>query len=185
MPKSIINSGEEKMEKAIEALQKELSLIRAGRANPNILNGVMVSYYGISTPLNQIASISVPEAQLLVIKPYDKTSLDDIQKAIQLADLNLVPQNDGTVIRVSFPALTEERRKEFVKDAKGVVEKSKISIRNIRRDLIDQLKKLEKDSEISEDELRIRSDEVQELTDKFIDKIDKIGKEKEQNIMEI
>lgn len=185
MPKSIINYGEEKMVKAVDALQKELSSIRTGRANPSVLNGVTVPYYGVPTPLNQIASVSVPEAQVLVIKPYDKSILGEVQKAIQLADLNLVPQNDGTVIRISFPQLTEERRKEFVKDAKSDTEKGKISIRNIRRDIIDQLKKLEKDSKISEDELRNYTDEVQKLTDKFIGKMDILCKEKEQNIMEI
>lgn len=185
MPKAIIKDGEEKMSKAVEALKKELSLIRTGRANPNILNGIKVNYYGVPTPLNQIASITVPEAQMLVIKPYDKAILKDIQKEIQLANLNLVPQNDGTVIRITFPPLTEERRKEFVKDAKACTEKGKIAVRNIRRTVLEQLKKLEKDGLISEDELRTYTDEVQKLTDKYIDNMDALGKEKEQNIMEI
>lgn len=185
MPQSIINMGEQKMEKTIDALQKEFALVRTGRANPTVLNGVNVSYYGSLTPINQIASITVPEAQQLVIKPFDKNSLKDIEKAIQLADLNLVPQNDGTVIRISFPALTETKRKDLAKSVKALGENNKIGIRNIRRDLIDQLKKLEKDSIISEDELKRNSDEVQKNTDKYIEKIDNLVKEKEKMIMEI
>lgn len=185
MPQSIINMGEQRMDKTIEALKKEFSLIRTSRANPNVLNGVNVSYYGTPTPINQVATISVPEAQLLMIKPYDKNVLKDIEKAIQLADLNLVPQNDGTVIRITFPPLTEQRRKEIVKDVKAKSEENKVGIRNIRRDLIDQLKKLEKDSVITEDELKRRSEEVQKLTDKYIEKIDALAKEKEKSVMEI
>jgi ribosome recycling factor len=137
------------------------------------------------TPLNQIAQISVPEAQILVIKPFDKYALKDIEKAIQLADLNLVPQSDGTVIRIMFPSLTEQRRKDLVKEVKTTGENNKIAIRNIRRDCVDQLKKLEKDSKISEDDLKRRSEEVQKLTDKYIEKIDALAKEKESSIMEI
>jgi len=185
MPQSIINMGEQRMDKTIEALKKEFSLIRTSRANPNVLNAVNVSYYGTPTPINQVATISVPEAQLLMIKPYDKNVLKDIEKAIQLADLNLVPQNDGTVIRITFPPLTEQRRKEIVKDVKAKSEENKVGIRNIRRDLIDQLKKLEKDSVITEDELKRRSEEVQKLTDKYIEKIDALAKEKEKSVMEI
>lgn len=185
MPQSIINMGEQKMEKTIEALKKEFALIRTSRANPTVLNGVNVSYYGSPTPLNQIASISVPEAQLLVVKPFDKNILKDIEKAIQLADLNLVPQNDGTVIRIVFPALTEARRKELAKEVKGKGENNKVGIRNIRRDVIDQLKKLEKDTVISEDELKKYTDDVQKITDKYIEKIDALVKEKEKMIMEI
>jgi ribosome recycling factor len=185
MPQSIINMGEQKMEKTIEALKKEFALIRTSRANPTVLNGVNVSYYGSPTPLNQIASISVPEAQLLLIKPFDKNILKDIEKAIQLADLNLVPQNDGTVIRIVFPALTEQRRKELAKEVKSKGENNKIGIRNIRRDVIEQLKKLEKDSAISEDELKKYTDDVQKITDKYIEKIDALVKEKEKTIMEI
>lgn len=185
MPQSILNSGEDRMNKAIVALNKDLSLIRTGRANPNVLNNVSVSYYGVPSPLNQIASITVPEATTLVIKPFDKTILRDVEKAIQQADLNLVPMNDGVVIRISFPPLTEQRRKEFVKEVKNLSENSKIAIRNIRRDLVDQMKKLEKDSAISEDELKRENDKIQKLTDKFIDKIDEVAKEKEKQIMEI
>ena len=185
MPENIINSGVQRMEKAIDALKKELALIRTGRANPSVLNSINVTYYGTPTPLNQIAGISVPEAQLLVIKPYDRSILEEIQKEIQKADLNLVPQSDGTVIRINFPQLTEERRKQLVKDVKNIAEKSKVSIRNIRRDMIDHLKKLEKDSAISEDELKIYSDDVQEHTDAHIESIDTVTKEKEASILEI
>lgn len=185
MPESIINTSEERMVKAIEALKKELALIRTGRANPTVLNGVHVEYYGSLMPLNQIASISVPEPQLLMIKPFDRNVLKGVEKAIQLADLNLVPQSDGTVIRITFPALTEARRKELVKDVKSVCENSKVAIRNIRRDAMDQLKQLEKESLISEDELKRRSDEEQKITDKFVEQVDALGKEKEKAIMEI
>lgn len=185
MPKSILNLGEDRMEKAIQAFSKELSQIRTGRANPAILNSVQVTYYGTPTPLNQIASISVPEATQLVIKPYDKSILKDIEKAIQMADLNLVPLNDGTVVRINFPPLTEQRRKEFVKDVKGLAENAKVSVRNIRRDMVDQMKKLEKDGHISEDDLKRENDNIQKITDKFTEEVDKIFKEKEKQIMEI
>lgn len=185
MPQTIIKLGEERMEKSLEALKKELALIRTGRANPTVLNAVQVMYYGALMPLNQIASISVPEAQLLMIKPFDRNVLKDIEKAIQLADLNLVPQNDGTVIRINFPPLTEARRKDLIKDAKAICEHNKVSIRNIRRDMMEELKEYEKESLISEDELKRRSEEVQKLTDKFIEKVDALGKDKEKSIMEI
>ncbi|HOH18031.1 MAG TPA: ribosome recycling factor, partial [Bacilli bacterium] len=176
MPQSIFNNGEERMEKALVALKKDLSLVRTGRANPGVLNAVMVSYYGVPSPLSQIAAISVPEAQLLVIKPYDRSSLKDIEKAIQLADLNLVPMNDGTVIRINFPALTEQRRKELVKDIKNMAEGTKVAIRNIRRDMVEQMKKLEKDSVISEDELKRHNDQIQKITDRFVEQTDVIAK---------
>lgn len=185
MPKSIIKAGEERMQKAIEAYKKDLSSVRTSRANPTILNGVSVSYYGTMTPLSQMAAISVPEPQLLVIKPYDKSILKDIEKAIQLADLNLVPQNDGTVVRITFPALTEQKRKELAKSVKTLAENAKIAIRNIRRDMNDQMKKLEKDGLISEDELKRENDNIQKSTDKFVEMVDQVAKEKEKSIMEI
>lgn len=185
MPQQIIKNGEERMEKAIQAFSNELSLIRTGRANPAILNNVQVTYYGMPTPLNQIATISVPEATQLVIKPFDKSILKDIEKAIQLADLNLVPINDGTVIRINFPPLTQERRKELAKEVKTLSENSKIAIRNIRRDMLEQMKKLEKDGLISEDELKRHTDNIQKITDKYIEEVDKIAKIKENQIMEI
>ena len=185
MPETILIVCEEKMEKTLESLKKEVSMIRTGRANPAVLNGVSVNYYGVDTPLNQISSISVPEAQTLMIKPYDKGILKDIEKAIQLADLNLVPQSDGTVIRINFPALTEARRKEICKDVKKLGEEAKVACRNIRRDLNDQLKKLEKNSEISEDELNNYNEEVQKLTDKFTAKCEELAKDKEKQVMQI
>lgn len=185
MPKEIMNQCEQKMQGTIEAVKKSLGKIRTGKANPSILNGVMVEYYGSPMPINQIASVSAPEAQMIVIKPYDKSILKGIEKAIQTANLGLNPQNDGDIVRVQIPALTEQTRKDLVKEAKKLAEDNKVAIRNVRRDAIDQLKKLEKDSLISEDELKRRSDEVQKLTDKYIENIDKLSKEKEQDIMSI
>lgn len=181
----IFESGEDKMNKTIIAYEKELGLVRTGRANPSILNNVSVMYYGTNTPLNQIASITVPEAQTLVIKPYDRSILKEIEKAIQLADLNLVPMNDGAIVRINFPALTEQRRKELVKEVKSLSENAKVNIRNVRRKMMDQIKQLEKDSEISEDDFKKESEKIQKLTDTFIEKIDEITKIKEKAILEI
>lgn len=185
MPEKVIKMGEEKMVKTIEALKKELALVRTGRANPSVLNNVSVVYYGTLTPLSQISSISVPEAQQIVIKPYDKGSLKDIEKAIQLADLNLVPQNDGVVIRINFPVLTEQRRKDLAKEVKVFAENAKVAIRNIRREVNDQLKKMEKDKVISEDDLKYFNEQSQKSTDKFIENVDVVAKDKEKQIMEI
>ncbi len=185
MPETIILTSEERMEKTLEVFKSDIALIRTGRANPQVLNPVKVNYYGVATPLNQMSSISVPEATQLMIKPYDKSTLKDIEKAILAADLNLTPLNDGVVIRINFPALTEQRRKEFVKEVKTKAENSKVAMRNIRRDAIEQLKKLEKDSLITEDELKNYSDDVQKLLDKEIAKIDAEAQNKEKQIMEI
>ena len=185
MPETIILTSEERMEKTLEVYKSDIALIRTGRANPQILSPVKVNYYGMPTPLNQMSTISVPEATQLMIKPYDKNSLKDIEKAILAADLNLTPLNDGVVIRINFPALTEQRRKEFVKEVKTKAENSKVAMRNIRRDAIEQLKKLEKDSLITEDELKKYSDDVQKLLDKEINKIDQEASNKEKQIMEI
>lgn len=183
MPKQIIKQGEEKMIKTIESLQKEFSTIRTGKANPSILNNVQVEYWGMMTPLIQVGTISVPDAQTIMIKPYDKSVLKNLEKAILTADLGFNPINDGDVIRIPIPPLTEEVRKNLSKDVKKIAENNKIAIRNIRRDILEQIKKLEKDSLISEDELKRYSDEVQKLTDKFIANIDTLAKEKEQAIM--
>lgn len=185
MPKQIINQCEEKMLKTIEALKKEFATIRTGKANPAVLNGVTVEYYGSAMPINQIASVSAPEPQMLVIKPYDKSILKAIEKAILTADLGFNPQNDGELVRISIPALTEQTRKELVKKAKKIAEDNKVAVRNIRRDAMDQLKKLEKDSLISEDELKRHGDSVQKLTDKYIENVDKSLSEKEKDIMSI
>jgi ribosome recycling factor len=185
MTKEVIKLGEDRMKKAIEALNRELSTLRAGRANPSLLEKISVDYYGAMTPINQLASISVPEARLLVIQPYDKTSLPDIEKAIQKSDLGLTPSNDGIIIRISIPSLTEERRKDLVKLVKRYGEDAKVVIRNIRRDVNDDLKKLQKDGEVTEDELRRSTDDVQKLTDKQISDIDKVTENKEKEIMEV
>ncbi len=185
MPKEIINQCEQKMQKSIEALKKDFATIRTGKANPAILNGITVEYYGSPMPINQIASVSAPEPQMILIKPYDKSILKAIEKAIQTSELGFNPQNDGDVVRIPIPALTEQTRKDLVKQAKKIAEENKVAIRNIRRDGMDQLKKLEKDSLISEDELKRRSDELQKVTDKYIENIDKAAAEKEKDIMSI
>ncbi|QFT88896.1 Ribosome-recycling factor [Bacillus sp. THAF10] len=185
MAAQIINAVKEKMEKAVQAYSRELASIRAGRASAALLDKVTVDYYGAPTPVNQLASLNVPEARLLVVQPYDKSSLGDIEKAIIKADLGLNPTNDGTVIRISIPALTEERRKELVKQVKKSSEDAKVAIRNIRRDGNDDLKKAEKNGEITEDELRGYTDDIQKQTDSFIAKVDTVTKEKEKEIMEV
>lgn len=185
MAKQTLNQVKEKMDKAIQALSRELATVRAGRANPALLDKITVDYYGAPTPLNQLSSITVPEARMLVIQPYDKSTLGDVEKAILKADLGLTPTNDGSIIRISIPALTEERRRDLTKLVKKYGEESKVAIRNIRRDGNDELKKLEKNGDITEDELRGNTDEVQKLTDDFITKIDAIIKEKEKEIMEV
>ncbi len=181
----MIANTKEKMKKAIQAYTRELASIRAGRASASLLDRVMVDYYGAPTPVNQLAGISTPEARLLVIQPYDKTILGDIEKAILKSDLGLNPSNDGSIIRLAIPQLTEERRKELVKVIKKESEEAKIAIRNIRRDGNDELKKLEKNGEITEDELRGYSDDIQKVTDEHIAKIDQITKDKEKEIMEV
>ena len=185
MAKQVIASTKERMDKAVQSLSRELATIRAGRANASILDKVTVDYYGAPTPINQLAGISVPEARLLVIQPYDKTVLGEIEKAILKSDLGLNPSNDGSIIRIAIPALTEERRKELVKLVKKEAEESKVAVRNIRRDGNDDLKKLEKNNEITEDELRGYSDDIQKITDVHIVKIDDVAKEKEKEIMSV
>ena len=145
MPKEIINQCEQKMQKSIEALKKDFATIRTGKANPAVLNGITVEYYGSPMPINQIASVSAPEPQMILIKPYDKSILKAIEKAIQTSELGFNPQNDGDVVRIPIPALTEQTRKDLVKQAKKIAEENKVAIRNIRREGMDQLKKLEKD----------------------------------------
>jgi ribosome recycling factor len=185
MPKQVIANTKEKMKKAIQAFTRELATIRAGRASASLLDRVTVDYYGAPTPVNQVAGISTPEARLLVIQPYDKTILGDIEKAILKSDLGLNPSNDGSIIRISIPQLTEERRKELVKVIKKESEEAKVAIRNVRRDGNDDLKKLEKNGEITEDALRGYSDDIQKITDESIAKIDQITKDKEKEIMEV
>ena len=176
---------EERMEKTLNVLADNFANVRAGRANPAILNKVMVDYYGVPTPINQMAGISVPEARLIVIQPWDASVLKEIEKAILASDIGLNPNNDGKVIRLSFPELTEERRKELVKDIKKLAEECKVAIRNSRRDGMDLAKKLEKDGEMTEDELKQAENEIQKITDKSIDEIDEILEKKEKEIMSV
>lgn len=185
MAKTVISNTKTKMEALIQGYTKELASVRAGRASASLLDKINVEYYGAPTPLNQMASISVPEPRLLVIQPYDKTIITEIEKAILRSDLGITPSNDGSLIRIAVPALTEERRKDLVKNVKKVSEDAKIAVRNVRRDSNDELKKLEKASEITEDELRTFTDDVQKLTDDFIKQIDEITKQKEDEIMEV
>ena len=175
----------DKMEKAISVYQEKLSEIRAGRANPAILNKVKIDYYGTPTPINQVAGISVPEARLIVIQPWDASILKDIEKEILKAEIGINPNNDGKVIRLAFPELTEERRKELVKDIKKMAEESKVAVRAVRRDGIDKAKAMQKNSEITEDDLKSAEDTIQKLTDKKIEEIDKILENKEKEIMSI
>ncbi len=179
------NDLEERMEKTLGVLEENLSEIRAGRANPAILNKVTVDYYGVPTPINQVAGISVPEARLIVIQPWDASILKEIEKAILASDIGLNPNNDGKVIRLSFPELTEERRKELVKDVKKIGEDSKVSIRSIRRDGIDESKSMQKEGLITEDDLKRAEEQIQKLTDKKIEEIDSIVSKKEKEIMSV
>ena len=181
----IINDTKSKMQKSVDNLSRELANISAGRANSNLLNGVTVDYYGAPTPVQQLASISVPEARLLVIAPYDKSSVGNIEKAINAANLGVNPSSDGEVIRISIPALTEERRKDLVKDVKKIGEDAKVAVRNVRRDANDELKKQHKNADITEDDLKSQTADVQKLTDDSIKEIDKLLEEKEQDIMSV
>lgn len=185
MAKQIIDSTKERMIKAIQAYKRELASIRAGKANASLLDRITVDYYGAPTPINQLAGVSVPEARLLVIQPYDKSVLGEIEKAILKSDIGLTPSNDGSLIRLSIPQLTEERRKELVKVVKKESEEAKVAIRNIRRDGNDDLKKLEKSGEITEDDLRGFSEDIQKLTDDHIAQVDSITKDKEKEILEV
>lgn len=180
-----INKMKTKMDQSIQAFTRNLATVRAGRANPSILDNVFVEYYGTNTPLNQLANVTAPEARLLVITPYDKTALADIERAILKADLGLSPSNDGDLIRISIPPLTEERRKELVRVVGKFTEEAKIQIRNHRRDANDELRKAEKNGDLTEDELRSGENQVQEVTDSYTDKIDQIAKEKEEEIMQV
>ncbi len=175
----------EQMDKTISVLKSELQTVRAGRANPHILDKVMVSYYGTDTPLKQMANISTPEPRLIQVQPYDVTALSDIERAIQAADLGLNPSNDGKLIRIAMPILTEERRKELVKLTKKMGENSKIALRNERHQAMDKLKKLNKDNELTDDDLTRAEKEVQETIDKHTKEIDKLIEEKEKDIMEV
>ncbi len=175
----------EKMEKTISVFAENLSEVRAGRANPAILNKVKIDYYGTPTPINQVAGVSVPEARLIVIQPWDISVLKEIEKAIIASDIGLNPNNDGKVIRLNFPELTEERRKELVKDIKKTAEESKVAIRSIRRDGLDEFKAKQKNSEITEDDMKSAETEIQKITDSYIAEIDEMTAKKEKEIMSV
>ena len=185
MFEEIYSEAEERMNKVIAAFQRELAGIRAGRAAPALMDRIEVNYYDTLTPLKQLASIAAPEPRLLVIQPWDRSSIPEIEKAILKSDLGLTPTNDGTVIRLSIPQLTEERRRELVKLVRKKAEESKVGIRNIRRDANEEIKQLEKTGDLSEDERRRCQDEIQELTDEKIKEIDAVLELKENEIMEI
>ena len=183
--KEIFAVSEEKMNKTVGALMNEYAAIRAGRANPAILDKIVVDYYGAPTPVNQMAAVSVPEARTLLIQPWDKSTLKAIEKAIQTSDIGHNPQNDGSSLRLQFPPLTEERRRELVKGISKYAEEAKVAVRSIRRDAIDKLKELKKKSEITEDDLKDAEKKMQDLTDKFCKEIDGLSAKKEKEIMEI
>lgn len=180
-----MTEAKEKMKKAAQNLQRELGQIRAGRANASLLDRITVNYYGAPTPLNQMASIQIPEARVLMITPFDKSILQDVEKAIMASDIGISPTNDGNVIRLVIPQLTEERRKELAKDVKKEAENAKIAIRNIRRDAIDEYKKQQKNGDITEDDLRGLEKNVQTLTDNSIKEVDKIAADKEKELLEV
>ena len=177
--------AEERMQKSLDNLNEEFVTIRAGRANPGVLNKVQVEYYGTPTPIQQMANVSVPEARVLVIQPWDRSAIRDIERAIQASDIGINPSNDGSVIRLVFPELTEERRKELVKDVKKKGEAAKVALRNIRRDAVDAIKKAQKAGEITEDDQKKDEEAAQKLTDKFVEKIEKAVDDKTKEIMTV
>lgn len=181
----VFSKTTQKMEKCLDCLDRDYATIRAGRANPNVLNNVVVDYYGTPTPLNQMAAISVPEPRMLVIQPWDASTLSDIEKAINIADIGINPQNDGKVVRLNFPQLTEEDRKVLVKDVSKRAEEAKVAIRNVRRDSMDDIKKLKKNNEITEDDQKQGEKELQNITDKYIKQVDEMEKKKETEILSI
>lgn len=185
MVDEIFEDLKERMEKSVEALSREYSRLRTGRASVSLLDGIRVSYYDTPTPLNQMASLAVPEPRLIVVQPWDKTAVDEIEKAILKSELGLTPMNDGKVIRIAIPPLTEERRKELVKVARKMAEDNKVAIRNVRRDANEMLKDLKKEKEITEDDLYRSQEEVQKITDQFISQVDEVCTTKEKEILEI
>lgn len=182
---TVFAKTKEKMEKCLTALERDYSAVRAGRANPAILDKVMVDYYGVPTPINQMAAISVPEARLLVVQPWDASTLKEIEKAINTADIGINPQNDGKVIRLTFPQLTEEHRKTLQKDISKRGEEAKVAVRNVRRDAMDDIKKLKKDNEITEDDQKNGEKKLQDITDDYIKQVEAVTKKKEEEILSI
>ena len=185
MINDIVSSSEERLNKSIDALKREFGSLRAGRATPSLLDKVMVDYYGTPTPVNQVAKVSVPEARMIMIQPWEKTMLHEIEKAIMKSELGLSPNSDGTAIRLSIPQLTQERRKELVKTVSKKAEEAKVAIRNIRRDSNEHIKKLEKDKEITEDESKKGQEKFQKIVDGFIKTVDTLKEAKEKEIMEV
>ena len=185
MTKDVIKSAEDRLNKTLDGLKKEYGTLRAGRAAPSLLDKVMVDYYGTATPVNQIANVTVPEPRMIMIKPYDRNSLKDIERAIQKSDLGLTPNSDGTTIRLAIPQPTQERRKELVKVVGKKAEEAKVAMRNIRRDANESIKKLEKGKEITEDDRKDAQDEMQKLLDKFIKLVDSTKAAKEKEVMEV
>ena len=181
----IISNCEERMKKCVASLEGEYQNLRTGRASTALFDKIKVDYYGAETPLNQVASLSVPEARLVVIQPWDKSLRPAIEKAIQKSELGLNPNNDGKVIRLAFPELNEERRKELVKDIKKMGEETKVAVRNVRREGIDTAKSMQKDGEMTEDDLKHAENEIQKMTDKYIDEVDKILEKKEKEVMSV
>jgi len=185
MADDILTDAERRMQKAIEVLKQDLGAIRTGRASAALVDRITVDYYGTPTPINQVATISVQDARVLLIQPWDRKLLVDIEKAIQKSDLGINPGNDGQVIRLGIPPLSEERRRDMVKSAHKKLDEHKVAVRNIRRDAHDKLREREKKKEVSEDELKRSTERLQKLTDRYIDEVDKIGKAKEQEILEV
>lgn len=185
MPDAQLKDAEHRMAGAIEALEHELATVRTGRASGGLVENIKVDYYGTPTPMNQLANISVPDARLIVIQPYDRTVIGAVEKAILKSDLGLTPNNDGTVIRLQIPPLTEERRKELAKHVRARVEDARVAVRNVRRDVHDQIRKLEHDHEISQDDLHRAENELQKVTDEHIKLIDQVGADKEQELLTV
>lgn len=185
MTSDVINSSEDKLKKSLDALKKDYGTLRAGRATPSLLDKVMVDYYGTPTPVNQMANVTIPEPRIIMIKPYDKGSLKEIEKAIQKSDLGLNPNSDGVAIRLTIPQPTQERRKELVKVVGKKAEEAKVAMRNIRRDANEAIKKLEKDKKITEDDRKDAQDKVQKLLDKYIKLVDSTKATKEKEVMEV
>ncbi|GAB4260889.1 MAG: ribosome recycling factor [Deferrisomatales bacterium] len=184
-PEAVLEQAKENMEKALEALQRNFGRVRTGRASLSLLDGVRVEYYGTPTPLNQVASLSIPEPRLIAIQPWDKSLIPAIEKAIFQSEMDLNPTNDGNIIRIPIPKLTEERRKELVKVVKGMTEDARVAVRNARRDANAQLDKLVKDKALSEDDVRRRKDEIQKLTDQYVARADELLEKKEAEILEV
>ena len=182
---TLLASTKERMEKCLDSLERDYKTIRAGRANPSVLDKITVDYYGCPTPLNQMAAISVPEPKMIMIQPWDASTLRSIEKAINTSDLGINPTNDGKVIRLIFPPLTEERRKELVKDVAKRAEDAKVAIRNVRRDAMDDLKKMKKNNEITEDDQKTGEKKLQDITDSYVKQTDEMEKKKEQEILSI